>query len=191
VSIIPELVVTHDGTRVLIGDGSKVLFLDADNLAVLDTVDLVYGVSWLTVNSAGTELYVSTDHGIGIVDVSACSLRVFSQAVGNGWVQALSYDEQLLYASNKADSGLTVLRASDLAVTGHINIHQDGVMDIAPSPDGYYLYLSYVGLHVLDLRSMSLVDSIAFPSHGRIYVHPSGDSLYYAEGRTVHVIGKR
>lgn len=186
-----ELAVTPDGDRALVGDGHRVLLLDADSLKVLDTVDMTYSVRWLTLNQAGTALYVSTNHGIGIVDMPSCSLRVFSQAVDPAWVQALSYDEQLLYASSEADSGLTVLRASDLGVVGHMNIHQDGVMDIAPSPDGYYLYLSYVGLHVLDLRSMSLVDSIAFTRHGRIYVHPSGDSLYYAEGATVHVIGKR
>jgi hypothetical protein len=186
-----QITVASDGGRVMVAVGAKVLFLDSDSLRVTDSVIMPYGVTWLVLNQSGTALYVSTLHGIGIIDVAGCSLRVFSQAVDNGWTEVLSSDEQLLYTFSQADSGLAILRADDLSVVRRVNLHLAGLWDMAASPDGHYLYVSSSGLRVYDIGSMRQIDSLTLPSNGRPLVHPGGDSLYYVEGRAVYVIGKR
>jgi DNA-binding beta-propeller fold protein YncE len=186
-----ELAVTPDGSRVLVGIGTQVKVLGADSLNVIDSVSLPYHVSYLTLNEAGTALYVSTDHGIGIVDLPSCSLRVFSAAVDPARTQVLSHDEQTLYASSHADSGLAVLSADDLSMVRRINIHRDGVGDMQTSPDGGYVYVSWGGILVMDTRTSTVVDSLDLPSHGIPLMHPNGDSLYYVGGSAVYVIGRR
>ena len=186
-----ELVVTPDGSRVLLGQDSAVLFLDGDDLGVLDSVKLPADVEWLTLNRAGTALYVTTNLGIGAVDVQACSLRAFRET-DYAWSLALSADELVLYVSSHPDSGLLALRADDLSVLQHINLHYRSAPGfVTASPDGRHLYLGCGTLRVIDLRTSAEIDTLGLPACDGLLLQPSGDSLYYIGGRTIYVIGKR
>ncbi|MBN2538407.1 hypothetical protein JXB37_09045 [candidate division WOR-3 bacterium] len=147
----------------------------------------------MTLNRAGTILYVGTYQGLCVVDVEGCSLLASTQAVDLPQQVVLSSDEESLYVHTSTDSGVTVLRTSDLSVTRRVNMGVFLAGHMALTPDGAYLYIgkAYEATLIRDARSLLPVDSVALPGVGDLVFHPSGDTAYYASGSKLYVIGKR
>ena len=174
-------------------NGDKLLKVSASDLTLLDSALLPSTPAGMTLTKDGSTIYVSTYGGIGVVDVARCSLETFSDSTGSSVCAVLSPDEQLLYASSQADSGLVVLRTSDLSIVSHVKLHAPNNSIFALSPDGVHLYVDRpYSIHVFDTRTMALVDSVGVSTDGwgDILVHPGGDSVYYVGYRRVYVIGK-
>ncbi len=186
-----NLAVTPDRSRLLACVKQNIYVLRTDSLAILDSVRLPYNAEGMVLDKTGTALYVCTLHGIGIVDVARCSLRLFAQTVDNSGYPVLSVDEESLYVFSGVDSGVTVLRTSDLAVTRRVSLHVGGANDMKRTPDGNHIYVCYWGPHILDARTLLPVDSIGLPGGGLLAMHSSGDTVYYLGGTMVYVIGKR
>ena len=58
------LLLTPDGSRLLLGTGQYVFVVRADSLAVLDSVLLPYNARCMVLNRSGTALYVGVLHGL-------------------------------------------------------------------------------------------------------------------------------
>jgi hypothetical protein len=186
-----DLAVTPDRSRLLACVNQNIYVLRTDTLAILDSVHLPYNAYGMALDKTGATLYVSTLHGIGVVDVAECSLRLFTQAVDNSGFPTLSVDEESLYVLSGTDSGVTVVRTSDLSVTRRVGLHIHGASHMKRTPDGNHIYIGYGGTHILDTRTLLPVDSIDLPFGGYLAMHPSGDSVYYFGGTVVYVIGKK
>jgi len=191
IGIASALAVTPDGGRLLVDVFQNLLVMRTDSLAILDSVHLPYNSECMALSHAGTRLYVGVVHGLCAVDVQGCSLRMFTQAVDMPRYIVLSPDEESLYVQTGADSGVAVLRTSDLAVTRRVNMGVLGASHMERTPDGAHLYVGRHGTRIYDTRTLLPVDSIILPPGGPLAVHPSGDSAYYAAGAKVYVIGKR
>jgi DNA-binding beta-propeller fold protein YncE len=191
IGVASALAATPDGSRLLVGVSQNLLVMRTDSLATLDSVRLPYNSECMALNRAGTKLYVGVLHGLCAVDVQGCSLRMFTQAVDMPMYMVLSPDEESLYVQNGADSGVAVLRTSDLAVTRRVHMGVLGASHMERTPDGAHLYIGRMGTRIYDTRTLLLADSIMLPHGGPLAVHPSGDSVYYAAGAKVYVIGRR
>jgi DNA-binding beta-propeller fold protein YncE len=188
-----SMLFTPDGNRLLVGASLYVFSVRPDSLSILDTTYLPSKIGCMTLNRAGTVLYVGMLHGLCVVDVQGCSLLASTQTVYEAQHVVLSPDEESLYVHSHGDSGVAVLRASDLSVTRRVNMGIIAAGHLALTPDGAYLYVGngYEGSLVCDTRSLMRVDSVDVPGMGELVIHPSGDSAYYASSARLYVIGKR
>jgi WD40 repeat protein len=186
-----DVLVSPDGSRLLVGASQYVLVLRSDSLAILDSVRLPYEVEAMALNQAGTILFAGVLHGLGVVDVPGCSLSMFTQAVDRPKYAVLSPDEESLYVFCSADSGVVVLRTSDLAVMRRVSMGVISPSHMKRTPDGAHLFVGYRGSRILDMRTLLPVDSVILSGGGRLAMHPSGDTVYIVGGTNLYVIGKQ
>ena len=192
----PALVTPGD-SLLLVSDGSHMLYkFSALDLTPRDSVELPGDISFygIAVSANGLLAYVTTNQGLGKVSVEACSLLSFASTQGDLRAAVFSPDEQLLYATGTADSGVTVFETSDLSVVSRWKRPDfRAIEDLGITRDGTCLYVDMpVGLYLLDTRTMMPTDSIAVDDMwGDVLVHPGGDSVYYVGYRTLYVIGRR
>jgi hypothetical protein len=148
----------------------------ADSLAILDTVLLPYNSECMALNQAGTTLYVGVLHGLCAVDVQGCSIRMSTSAIERPKYAVLSPDEESLYVFCSGDTGVVVLRASDLAVARRVSMGSIACTHMKTTPDGLRLYVGIRGTRVYDTRTLAPVDSVVLSAGGGLAMHPNGDT---------------
>jgi DNA-binding beta-propeller fold protein YncE len=190
------LAVTLDGlfAYVCIGAEKRLMVVRTSTLAIVDSVYLGDGPQYAAIRPDGNFLYVTMARGhLGVVDLSSNSL---TDSVPLGefptW-PTVTPDGQYVYVTNRPDSGLAVIRASDNTPVAHINLHDDDLGPVAMMPDGKYVLASTghnYGMCVVDAATNSLIDTLPY-GYGCFGVHPNGDTVYVPRVNLVHILAKR
>jgi YVTN family beta-propeller protein len=161
---------------------------------VEDTIPLGLAPSYVVADADGQRLYVTmtTEHLLGAVNITQRSLTD-TAAVGQFPNRLnISADGSLLYVANQTDSGIAVIRTSDLSVLAHIGMAELYLGDIAVAPSGKYLLGSYWrGIECVALPAFTVVDSAPYGVRGALAFSPDGESLYVTDYKKVLVLGKR
>ena len=153
-----------DGTRAYVTRGSFVGVIDTSTNTVVHTVTVGTGSWGLTVNPAGTRVYVANEdsNNVSVIDTSN-NMVVATVPVGSvPYTVAVTPDGTHAYVSNGLSDNVSVIDTSNNTVVATVEVGL-APYGVAVTPDGMHAYVANAGdgtVSVIDTSNNTVVATV-------------------------------